>query len=107
MKLLQYVREPGILLVAHAPLMRGALTGQFQSNANIPKGDARKHFPKFQDSVLASNIKVMREVEKLAGWRDGSDHDCKRNNGVESLRKQEGIEFDRGRCGDQKSLEGE
>jgi aryl-alcohol dehydrogenase-like predicted oxidoreductase len=47
--------------------MRGALTGQIKSNADIPEGDSRKCLPKFQGDVLAGNIKVTHEVEKLAG----------------------------------------
>ena len=59
--------ELGIPLVAYSPLMRGALAGQIKSNADIPEGDFRKFLPKFQDDVLASNMKVTHEVEKLAG----------------------------------------
>ena len=58
--------ELGIPVVAYSPLMRGALTGQIKSNANIPEGDFRKHLPKFKDDVLAGNMKVTHEVEKLA-----------------------------------------
>jgi pyridoxine 4-dehydrogenase len=58
--------ELGIPIVAYSPLMRGALTGQVKTNADIPEGDVRKLLPKFQDDVLAANMKVTHEVEKLA-----------------------------------------
>jgi pyridoxine 4-dehydrogenase len=58
--------ELGIPIVAYSPLMRGALAGQIRSNADIPENDFRKHLPKFQDNVLAGNIKVTQEAEKLA-----------------------------------------
>lgn len=58
--------ELGIPIVAYSPLMRGALTGQVKTNADIPEGDVRKLLPKFQDDVLAANMKVTYEVERLA-----------------------------------------
>jgi pyridoxine 4-dehydrogenase len=58
--------ELGIPIVAYSPLMRGALTGQVKTNADIPEGDVRKLLPKFQEDVLAANMKVTHEVEKLA-----------------------------------------
>lgn len=58
--------ELGIPVIAYSPLMRGALTGQIKSTADIPEGDFRKHLPKFHDDVLAGNMKVTHEVEKLA-----------------------------------------
>ena len=59
-------RELNVPVVAYSPLMRGALVGQFTSNAEIPEGDFRKSLPKFQDDVLAANLKLTQEVEKLA-----------------------------------------
>jgi pyridoxine 4-dehydrogenase len=58
--------ELGIPIAAYSPLMRGAWTGQIKSKADIPEGDLRKHMPKFQDDVMAGNMKVTHEVEKLA-----------------------------------------
>lgn len=62
----QTCAELGIPIVAYSPLMRGALTGQIKSNADIPEDDFRKHLPKFQDDVMAGNMKITHEVEKLA-----------------------------------------
>lgn len=57
----------GIPIVAYSPLSRGALTGEIvRKNADIPDGDVRKHFPKFQDDVLEFNNRVVDEVQKLA-----------------------------------------
>jgi pyridoxine 4-dehydrogenase len=58
--------ELGIPIVAYSPLAKGALTGLIKNSADIPEGDHRKHLPKFQDDVMAANLRVTHEVEKLA-----------------------------------------
>jgi pyridoxine 4-dehydrogenase len=58
--------ELGIPIVAYSPLAKGALTGLINTIADIPEGDPRKHLPKFQDDVMAANMRVTHEVEKLA-----------------------------------------
>ena len=56
-----------IPIVAYSPLSRGALAGDtVRRNADIPDGDVRKTYPKFQDDVLEYNNKITDEVEKLA-----------------------------------------
>ncbi len=57
----------GIPIVAYSPLCRGALAGEtVRRNADIPDGDIRKSYPKFQDEVLEHNNRINDEVEKLA-----------------------------------------
>ena len=56
-----------IPIVAYSPLSRGALAGEtVRRNADIPDGDIRKTYPKFQDDVLEHNNRINDEVEKLA-----------------------------------------
>ncbi|KAK4947830.1 hypothetical protein LTR10_013338 [Elasticomyces elasticus] len=55
----------GIPIVAYAPLSRGALTGNFVTkNSDLP--ETRRAYPKFQDDVLQSNLRLSQEVEKVA-----------------------------------------
>jgi pyridoxine 4-dehydrogenase len=57
--------ELGIPIVAYAPLSRGALTGDFATkNSDLP--EFRRAYPKFQDEVLQSNLRLSQEVEKVA-----------------------------------------
>ena len=60
--------ELAIPIIAYSPLSRGALTGgdenKWKSNSDVP--GYLKHFPKFQDDVLAQNMRCTDEVEKLA-----------------------------------------
>ncbi|RMZ91317.1 hypothetical protein DV736_g1419, partial [Chaetothyriales sp. CBS 134916] len=58
----------GIPIVAYSPLSRGALAGEatIQSNKDLPEGDLRRAFPRFQDDALAHNNQLVDEVAKLA-----------------------------------------
>lgn len=49
-----------------APLGHGMLTGQITSPADIPAGDFRRMHPRFQPDVFEGNLRLVREVEKLA-----------------------------------------
>jgi aryl-alcohol dehydrogenase-like predicted oxidoreductase len=60
------VRELGIGYVAYSPLGRGFLTGRFQSPADFPEDDFRKHHPRFQGENFDKNIQLVHEVEALA-----------------------------------------
>jgi pyridoxine 4-dehydrogenase len=42
------------------------LTGQIQSPDDIPEGDFRRTTPRFQPDVFEGNLRLVREVEKLA-----------------------------------------
>ncbi len=42
------------------------LTGQIKSPADIPEGDMRRFFPRFQPENFAINIQLVEQVEKLA-----------------------------------------
>lgn len=57
--------ELGVPLVAYSPLSRGALTAQ-RPRTNADFTGHLRHFPKFQDEVLAGNMRLSDEVERLA-----------------------------------------
>lgn len=56
----------GIPIVAYSPLSRGGLTGSVSSEGGFAEGDVRRKYPKFQGEMLARNLKLNEEVEKLA-----------------------------------------
>ncbi len=60
------VRELGIGYVAYSPLGRGFLSGRFQSPADFPEDDFRKHHPRFQGENFEKNIQLVHEVEAMA-----------------------------------------
>ena len=42
------------------------LTGQIKSPADIPEGDFRHHFPRFQPGNFEVNLELVRQLETLA-----------------------------------------
>jgi len=58
--------EFGIPIYAYSPLGRGMLTGQIKSLEDIPADDMRRHMPRFQPDTFDENLKLVKEVEKLA-----------------------------------------
>ncbi|KAK7193708.1 hypothetical protein DPSP01_000264 [Paraphaeosphaeria sporulosa] len=64
--------ELGIPIVAYSPLGRGFLTGQFQKYEDIPENSMLKMMPRFQPDVFNENIKLLREVEKIAEQKNAS-----------------------------------
>ncbi|KIY52397.1 Aldo/keto reductase [Fistulina hepatica ATCC 64428] len=58
--------EHNIPLVAYAPLGHGFLTGQVRSLDDIPQGDYRRLFPRFQPDAFANNLKLVEMVEGIA-----------------------------------------
>jgi len=58
--------ELGIALIAYSPLGRGFLTGKFKKPEDIPEGDMRRHFPKFQGENFKVNLKLVHAVDDIA-----------------------------------------
>ncbi|KAL2161518.1 hypothetical protein VTH06DRAFT_8080 [Thermothelomyces fergusii] len=58
--------ELDIPILAYSPLGRGMLTGAIKSFDDIPEGDYRRMVPRFQPDVFETNLRLVREVEKLA-----------------------------------------
>jgi aryl-alcohol dehydrogenase-like predicted oxidoreductase len=65
-ELLDTVRELGIGFVAYSPLGRGFLTGSFRRDDDLPEGDRRKIFPRFQGENLHHNLEMVRQIEAIA-----------------------------------------
>jgi aryl-alcohol dehydrogenase-like predicted oxidoreductase len=59
-------RELGIGFVAYSPLGRGFLTGQFNSPEDLPEGDRRRIFPRFQEENFRRNMELVERVRALA-----------------------------------------
>lgn len=47
-------------------------TGQFQKYEDIPKDSMLQHMPRFQPDVFDDNIKLLREVEKIAKQKNAT-----------------------------------
>jgi aryl-alcohol dehydrogenase-like predicted oxidoreductase len=60
------VRELGIGFVAYSPLGRGFLTGKYRKPEDLPAGDRRRMFPRFQGEMFAHNLKLVEHVEAMA-----------------------------------------
>jgi aryl-alcohol dehydrogenase-like predicted oxidoreductase len=65
-EILPTVRELGIGFVAYSPLGRGFLTGRFRKPEDLPEGDRRRVFPRFQGEMFAHNLKLVEKVEEIA-----------------------------------------
>ncbi|KAF7928367.1 uncharacterized protein EAE98_002170 [Botrytis deweyae] len=63
-------REHDILVVAYSPLGRSLLTGAIQKLEDIPEGDIRRTFPKFQKEHFDNNKKLLDAVTKIAGQKN-------------------------------------
>ena len=58
--------ELGIGFVAYSPLGRGFLTGKIKGHSDLTKDDYRMHSPRFQDSNLKENLKIVEVIEKIS-----------------------------------------
>ncbi|KAM0160518.1 Pyridoxal reductase [Botrytis cinerea] len=59
-------REHDILVVAYSPLGRGLLTGAIQKPEDLPEGDVRRTYPRFQGEHFENNKKLLDAVTKIA-----------------------------------------
>ena len=59
-------RELGIGFVPYSPLGRGFLTGQFKKPEDLPTGDRRTIFPRFQSENFQKNLDLVKKIEELA-----------------------------------------
>ncbi|HYI98490.1 MAG TPA: aldo/keto reductase [Thermoleophilaceae bacterium] len=65
-ELLRTVRELGIGFVAYSPLGRGFLAGRFQSPADFPEDDFRRHQPRFHGENFKRNLELLDRVREIA-----------------------------------------
>ncbi|WP_261558803.1 aldo/keto reductase [Frankia tisae] len=66
-ELLPLLRELGIGFVPYSPLGRGFLTGQIRSADQLEASDFRGGNPRFAAEALAQNLRIVAEVEAVAG----------------------------------------
>ena len=65
-EILPVCRELGIGFVPYSPLGRGFLTGRFQKPEDLPEGDRRRDFPRFQGENFERNFRLVEQVDALA-----------------------------------------
>ncbi|HEY3763224.1 MAG TPA: aldo/keto reductase [Verrucomicrobiae bacterium] len=65
-EILPTCRELGIGFVPYSPLGRGFLTGQFKKLEDLPEGDRRHIFPRFQGENFNANLKLAEKIQALA-----------------------------------------
>jgi aryl-alcohol dehydrogenase-like predicted oxidoreductase len=65
-EILPTCRELGIGFVPYSPLGRGFLTGKFRKPEDLPEGDRRRQFPRFQGENFERNLKLTEKIESLA-----------------------------------------
>lgn len=65
-EILPLVLELGIGFVAYSPLGRGFLTGQFRSTDELGSDDFRRSNPRFLETNLGQNLRIVDEVEAVA-----------------------------------------
>jgi aryl-alcohol dehydrogenase-like predicted oxidoreductase len=63
-------RELNIALVPYSPLGRGFLTGKLSSPAQFGDGDYRRDIPLFQGENFEANLKIVKELKKIAVARN-------------------------------------
>jgi aryl-alcohol dehydrogenase-like predicted oxidoreductase len=67
-EILPTVRELGIGFVAYSPLGRGFLAGKIRSVDDLAENDSRRaRFPRFERENLEANLKLVEQVEAVAG----------------------------------------
>ncbi|KAK2751116.1 Pyridoxine 4-dehydrogenase [Myotisia sp. PD_48] len=64
--ILEACGELNIPVTAYSPLNKGFLTGQLRSFDDIPEGDFRRFFPRFQPDVFDLNLKLVDELDHIA-----------------------------------------
>lgn len=65
----QACAELNIPIVAYSPIGRGILSGKIKSLNDIPKGDMRRRYPRFQPGAFEENLKLVHAVEAVAERR--------------------------------------
>jgi len=59
-------KELDIAVISYSPLGRGYLTGTIQKAEDIPEGDMRRHFDRFQKENFDKNLAFVEIVKKIA-----------------------------------------
>lgn len=59
-------KELKIPIWAYSPLGKGFLTGSLKSPDDIPEGDHRKHFDRFQPENFGKNLELVEKLQQIA-----------------------------------------
>lgn len=59
-------KELNIPIIAYSPLGKGFLTGSLKSPDDIPEGDHRKHFERFQPGNFEKNLELVDKLVSIA-----------------------------------------
>ncbi|KZT26310.1 aldo/keto reductase [Neolentinus lepideus HHB14362 ss-1] len=65
-KVIAAAQELNITVAAYSPLGRGFLTGQIKSLDDIPEGDMRRHFGRFQPHNFEHNLALVKDLSAVA-----------------------------------------
>jgi aryl-alcohol dehydrogenase-like predicted oxidoreductase len=71
-EILPTCRELGIGFVPYSPLGRGLLTGRVPRAEELPEGDFRRNYPRFQGENFDRNQALVDAVRALAGRKNGT-----------------------------------
>ncbi len=66
-EILKTCRELGVGFVPYSPLGRGFLTGAIKKLDVLDQADFRRQNPRFQGENMEKNLRLVAEIEKLAG----------------------------------------
>ncbi|MBC7931781.1 MAG: aldo/keto reductase [Rubrivivax sp.] len=69
-EILPTCRELGVGFVAYSPLGRGFLTGSFEKPEDLPEGDRRHDFPRFQNENFRQNFRIVERVREIAAEKN-------------------------------------
>ncbi|EXJ79039.1 pyridoxine 4-dehydrogenase [Capronia epimyces CBS 606.96] len=58
--------ELNIPLIAYSPIGQGMLSGQLKSVDDLPEGDHRRFYPRFQPDTFPINLQLVDELQALA-----------------------------------------
>ncbi|TAQ88546.1 hypothetical protein B7494_g3160 [Chlorociboria aeruginascens] len=61
--------EHNIMVVAYSPVGRGLLSGAIKSLDDLPEGDMRRSWPRFQKENFSINIQLVKDIEKIASQK--------------------------------------
>jgi aryl-alcohol dehydrogenase-like predicted oxidoreductase len=64
--LIDAAKELGVSVIAYSPLGKGILTGTVSRTSDFQEGDVRKSIPRFSEENLSTNMRIVREFQKLA-----------------------------------------
>ncbi|KAH9946005.1 aldo/keto reductase [Epithele typhae] len=65
-KVLAVAKGLGIVVAAYSPLGRGFLAGSIKSGNEIPAGDIRRNYTRFNDEYVQHNLALVEALEALA-----------------------------------------